>query len=93
MVVSAVITVLSYFLFPETYSPVILARRARKYRKQYKSKLYYAPLEEMSRGTFTQQASVIVVRPFTMLFTEPIVYLATLYLSIAYGLTVSIFIL
>ena len=70
---------------PETYSPVILRRRAKKLSamtgKVYKSKM------EVDHGAKTvgQEFKVAMTRPWKLLFLEPIVLLLSMYMAIIYG--------
>ncbi|TGO88333.1 hypothetical protein BPOR_0169g00120 [Botrytis porri] len=70
---------------PETYSPVILRRRANKMSsltgKVYKSKM------EVDNGSKSLSAEfkTALLRPWILLFTEPIVFMLSLYLAIIYG--------
>ncbi|TVY34489.1 Efflux pump [Lachnellula subtilissima] len=70
---------------PETYSPLILRRRAKQLSKQtgkvYKSKM------ELEGGTKTagQEFKTALSRPWVLLFTEPIVFLLSVYMAIIYG--------
>jgi hypothetical protein len=70
---------------PETYSPVILHRRAAKMSKMtgkvYKSKM------EIDHGakTIGQESKTSLSRPWTLLFMEPIVLFTSIYMAIVYG--------
>ena len=70
---------------PETYSPVILRKRAGELSKQtgkvYKSKM------EIEQGVITagQEFKTALVRPWILLFTEPIVLMLSIYMAIIYG--------
>ncbi|EKD13083.1 uncharacterized protein L3040_007166 [Drepanopeziza brunnea f. sp. 'multigermtubi'] len=70
---------------PETYTPVILRRRAKKLSKMtgnvYKSKI------EMEHGekTIGQEFKTALSRPWILLFREPIVSLLSIYMAIIYG--------
>lgn len=70
---------------PETYTPVILRRRAKKMSlitgKVYKSKM------EIQHGTKTvkQEFKTALSRPWILLFMEPIVLLLSIYMAIIYG--------
>jgi hypothetical protein len=89
-IVAGSFSIITALLLPETYPPILLARKAKKLRTTTGNNLYYAPLEdESSRGTWSERISVILLRPFEMLFLEPIVYLSTIYLSLIYGIIVS----
>lgn len=70
---------------PETYSPLILRRRAKELSKRtgkcYKSKV------ELENGTKTagQEFKTALSRPWILLFREPIVFLLSVYMAIIYG--------
>lgn len=70
---------------PETYSPVILRRRAAKLSKitgkVYKSKI------ELDHGakSITAEFKTAISRPWILLFMEPIVLLLSIYMAIIYG--------
>ncbi|KAI9810301.1 MAG: MFS siderochrome iron transporter 1 [Pycnora praestabilis] len=70
---------------PETYSPVLLKRRAAKLSKMtgkvYKSKM------EVESGSVTpgQAFKTALSRPWVLLLKEPIVLLLSLYMAIIYG--------
>lgn len=70
---------------PETYSPLILRRRAAKLSaltgKVYKSKM------EVEHGTksISAEFKTALSRPWILLFREPIVLLLSIYMAIIYG--------
>ncbi|OQD61197.1 hypothetical protein PENPOL_c018G06825 [Penicillium polonicum] len=65
-----------YFIFcPETYSPVVLARLAKK----------RGHTPPGGKVDFKQLARVYMLRPFIMLVQEPILALLTLYMGFIYG--------
>ena len=65
-----------YFVFcPETYSPVVLARLAKK----------RGHTPPGGKVDFKQLARVYMLRPFIMLVQEPILALLTLYMGFIYG--------
>ncbi|KAJ5718474.1 hypothetical protein N7488_004120 [Penicillium malachiteum] len=72
-------------LIPETYSPVLLRKRAAKLSKitgaVYKSRLDV----EQSHKTAGQVFTATMVRPWILLFMEPIVLLLSVYMAIIYG--------
>ncbi|KAK3504729.1 major facilitator superfamily domain-containing protein [Neurospora crassa] len=70
---------------PETYAPVILRRRAKNLSKET-GKLYVSRLDLQTRHqTVGQQIKISLLRPWILLFTEPIVLLTSLYMAIVYG--------
>lgn len=72
-------------IVPETYSPVILQRRAKKLSKMT-GKNYISILEK-KQGKTTPAAAFkkSMTRPWVLLFTEPIVLLISIYMAIIYG--------
>jgi len=70
---------------PETYGPILLARRAAALRKSSPSSDMYAPIELEKKG-FKQMATVTLTRPLRMLFFEPIVACTCIYLSFIYAI-------
>ncbi|KAF5373371.1 hypothetical protein D9757_009768 [Collybiopsis confluens] len=76
--------ILIVFTLPETYAPVLLVQIARQKRKETGDSGYYAPME-MDKKTLSQQVEKILTRPFGMLFKEPMLLAATIYMSFVYG--------
>ena len=75
------------FLLPETSASNILYRRTRRLRKLTgNDKLISEP--ELAAANMTQKDIVMMalVRPFTLNFTEPMVFLLNLYIALIYGL-------
>lgn len=70
---------------PETFGPILLARRAEALRKSTGNDQIFARIELEKRG-FKQMATVILTRPLRMLFFEPIVSATCVYLSLIYGI-------
>ena len=79
------------FTIPETYSPVILKRRAKKLSKMT-GKTYISILEK-KQGKTTPKAAFqkSLTRPWALLFTEPIVFLISIYMAIIYGVLYMMF--
>lgn len=70
---------------PETYSPVILRRRATKLSK-ITGKNYISILETRQGKTTAKGAfQKSLARPWALLFLEPIVLLISIYMAILYG--------
>jgi MFS family permease len=70
---------------PETYSPVILRRRAAKLSK-LTGKIYKSRMEvENGKKTASQEFKTALSRPWILLFLEPIVLLLSIYMAIIYG--------
>ncbi|TPR01337.1 Sugar (and other) transporter family protein [Aspergillus niger] len=80
------LVVLIIFL-PETSSSNILYRRARRLRKlTNRSNLRSEPELASEHLTARELAMMTLVRPFTLNFTEPMVFLLNLYIALIYGL-------
>lgn len=70
---------------PETYTPVILRRRAAKLSK-ITGKVYKSKMEiEHGKKTVAQEFKTALSRPWILLFREPIVLLLSIYMAIIYG--------
>ena len=77
---------LTLFL-PETSSSNILYRRTSRYRKLTGNpNLKCQPELEAEGMTGTEIAQMTLIRPFTLSFTEPIVFLLNLYIALIYAL-------
>lgn len=75
--------ILVALLLPETFRPVLLMRKAQRLRAEGDAKAW-APQERLdwSAGSVAKRT---LMRPFQILFMEPILVLITIYLSIVYG--------
>ncbi|KAH8587768.1 MFS general substrate transporter [Bisporella sp. PMI_857] len=72
-------------MVPETYSPVLLSMRANKLSK-ITGKIYKSRLEvDMKKKNASQVFRTALVRPWALLFCEPIVLLLSTYMAIVYG--------
>ncbi|KAI0903868.1 MFS general substrate transporter [Ustulina deusta] len=84
-ILSGVCWLLGMFLVPETYAPVLLKRRAAKLSKLtgkvYKSKLEAQTAAKPPRELFYST----IVRPWVLLFKEPIMLFSAIYIAIVYG--------
>ncbi|KAJ5579990.1 Major facilitator superfamily domain general substrate transporter [Penicillium hispanicum] len=80
-----VVGILGVVFIPETYGPILLQKRARQSSKA-DGKVYVSVLEK-SQGK--KKASEVfqraLFRPWVLLFSEPIVLVASLYMAIIYG--------
>ncbi|KAI0441394.1 MFS general substrate transporter [Xylaria telfairii] len=84
-ILSGVCWLLGLFLVPETYAPVLLRHRAVRLSKLtgkvYKSKLDITRTPQTSKELFYSA----IVRPWVLLFREPIVAICSIYIAIIYG--------
>ncbi|KXL51275.1 hypothetical protein M433DRAFT_140849 [Acidomyces richmondensis BFW] len=79
------------FTVPETYAPAILARRAKKLRKETGNDRYVTE-QDLDMRPLGDRLRIFLVRPFQLLFLEPIVLFISLYMSVLYGLLYMFFI-
>jgi multidrug resistance protein len=79
---TGVMWILGVLFVPETYTPYLLSRRARKLSrltgKTYKSKLEAGKPEK----TLKEVLLTAITRPWTILFLEPIVFVISIYSAI-----------
>jgi len=73
-----------FFTLPETYGPVLLARKAQRIRKETGDKRYFAPIE-VRNVTIGRRLYNILAMPFKILFLEPMLIAITVYMSFLYG--------
>lgn len=82
---TGVVWIISTFVIPETYAPYLLRRRADALSKQT-GKVYISKLDAgKPRHTVAAQFKIALLRPWILLFKEPIVLLTAIYMSIIYG--------
>lgn len=79
------------FTVPETYAPTLLSRRAAALRKSTGDNLFTTELD-LHQRPMIQRLRIFLIKPFQLLFTEPIVLLIALYMSVLYGLLYQFFI-
>ncbi|KAJ5832113.1 MFS multidrug transporter [Penicillium riverlandense] len=70
---------------PETFSPVILKKKAAKLRKQTGSNSYFSR-QELKNASWRDTMLPILTRPIMMLISEPIILSTAIYISLAYSL-------
>ncbi|CAL1704107.1 unnamed protein product [Somion occarium] len=84
--------VFGFLATPETYSPVLLRKRAKRLSKASGGqKRYISKHDLLHARSFRVILRTNMTRPFTFLATEPIVLLIALYISIAYAILYSFF--
>ena len=78
---TGVLWIVGSFLIPETYAPVLLRKRARALEKANPGKVYKSGAEITSGPTqFSKVFSTALIRPWKLLFGEPIVLLLSIYM-------------
>lgn len=68
---------------PETYAPLLLSWKAEHFRKITGDDRFRSPLEVRKTSLWTR-LKIALWRPFVMIWTEPIILLMALYLTIIY---------
>ena len=91
LIFASVVYILITFTVPETYAPTILARRAKKMRKQTGEKDHITE-QDLDMRPFSERLRIFLIRPFQLLFGEPIVFLVSVYMSVLYGLLYMFFV-
>jgi len=81
---SGVMWVLGVLFVPETYAPVILRNRAKKL-SSITGKIYQTKEDSKGRVSSGQALSIALIRPWILLFREPIVLVLSIYMAIIYG--------
>jgi DHA1 family multidrug resistance protein-like MFS transporter len=85
LIASAFFGLIALFVIPETYSPVLLQKRAARLRRETRNWALHSALDE-NRPTASEIGRKYLLRPMMMLIFEPILLLITLYLSLIYGI-------
>jgi hypothetical protein len=81
---AAFVTSVCFLVLPETYAPALLRKRA-KMLSNATGQVYRAPMDAKKPLDFGELMKVSLSRPWQLLFREPIVFILSLYMSIAYG--------
>ena len=77
---------LALLVVSETSGPKILQRRAARLRHETKNWAYHSKLDEQPALSASTVFNNYVLRPFKMLFLEPILLLISIYLALIYGI-------
>ncbi|KIW21301.1 hypothetical protein PV08_01881 [Exophiala spinifera] len=80
---AAVVLFLAFCFQPETFPPLLLSWKAKHLRRITGDQRYYAA-HEIERIPIATRLRVALPRPFIMAFTEPVIFLITLYMSVLY---------
>ncbi|KAG9854915.1 MFS general substrate transporter, partial [Aureobasidium melanogenum] len=82
---TGVLWIIGTLLIPETYPPVLLRKRAAKMSKM--TGKVYRSKGDVDQGptTFSKVFKTSLLRPWVLLFREPIVLLLSIYMAIIYG--------
>ncbi|ORY20787.1 spermine transporter [Naematelia encephala] len=77
-------------LMPETLAPVILRRKAARLNKENKTDVYQTA-HQRTAVPLKETLKVAMIRPFILMFLEPIVLFMSFYLSFVYALLYATF--
>lgn len=91
LILAGVAWVLITFTVPETYAPTLLKARAKKLR-QTENDSTYVTEQEIDARPLMERLRIFMLRPFQLLFLEPIVLFISLYMSVLYGLLYMFFV-
>ncbi|CAD0088037.1 unnamed protein product [Aureobasidium vineae] len=91
LILSGFVYILIVFTVPETYAPIILAKRAKKLRKETGDSRYVSE-SDLDTRPIGERMRVFILRPFQLLFCELIVFLISLYMSVLYGILYMFFV-
>lgn len=91
MILAGVAWILITFTVPETYAPTLLKARAKKLRKQENDPKYVTE-QELDSRPLGEKIKIFLLRPFQLLFMEPIVLFISVYMSVLYGLLYMFFV-
>ena len=84
LILAGVFGTIAFIVVPETYAPVLLARRAKRLRHETGNWALHAKHEE-TRVDLKDIGNKYLLRPARMMVLEPILALFTLYLSFVFG--------
>lgn len=91
LILSGAVWVLITFTMPETYTPALLAKRAKKMRKETDNNRYVTE-QDLDSRPMGEKLRLFLFRPFQLLFLELIVFLLSVYMSVLYGLLYMFFV-
>lgn len=78
------------FVMPETYAPIMLRRKAARLNKEHNTDVYISK-HDIDQVPFKQQLKTSLLRPFVLMFCEPIILFMSFYLSFIYSLLYALF--
>ncbi|KEF52719.1 uncharacterized protein A1O9_11136 [Exophiala aquamarina CBS 119918] len=82
---SGVLWILGTLLVPETYAPVILRKRVAMLKQKTGKEYILQGDKEKGTPALSSVLATAMVRPWILLFMEPIVLLLSIYIAIVYG--------
>ncbi|KAI3484648.1 hypothetical protein L1887_52167 [Cichorium endivia] len=88
---SGVCWLLVVLTLPETYAPVLLKHKAQRLRRQTRSDLYRAPLEQHAELTPSTLLRTVLIKPFILSVQEPMLLASILFMAFLYGVVYLLF--
>ena len=82
-IADALIQVAGIFFLQETWAPKLLENKARRLRKETGNDKLYAEVARVPTG---EKLKTSLVRPFRLLFTQPIIIICAIYMAYLYGI-------
>lgn len=92
MIFAGACTTVGVIFLPETYAPILLAKKAKQLRKvdpEHNKEIYAE--HERQDWSIMGVLNRTLLRPFHMLLMEPILVLVTIYLAVVYGVLYGLF--
>lgn len=86
---SGVCFLIILFTIPETHAPTILKHKAERKRKETSDLRWHAPAERSGKPSVGVLTKAILLKPWKVLFSEPMLFAITVYMSFIYGCLVS----
>ena len=90
-ILAGVFWVSACIVLPETYAPVLLRRKAERLSTETSSHHVSALDEALGSQSKSERWKKAVLRPFVLLFLEPIVLALSIYIGIVYGILLMMF--
>lgn len=84
-IADALIQIMGLFFLRETYTPVLLRWRKEKLIKETGNTALHTDFDDPDK-TVGKSLATAIVRPFRLLFTQPIIQVLALYMMFLYGL-------
>ncbi|KAI5455985.1 major facilitator superfamily domain-containing protein [Mariannaea sp. PMI_226] len=82
-IAAGVIAAVCYFLVVETYHPTLLQQKVKRLKKETGNQDLHSVLDD--KLTKKERFEHAIVRPLKMLFTQPPVFILSLYIAVVYG--------
>ncbi len=85
VILSGILTGISFLFMKETYGPVVLEKKAARLRKETGNQELRSKLD-VGRASPAEKLKLAILRPLKLLIVTPLVTLMALYVAITYGI-------